>query len=390
MQGIRTPPTGSRAGPDSDLGESTAQVYPRAQSSISNSLFYTDYEKHDWLGYGRARTNAQPQDGDKVRYGDRDLAGPPYLSCDKPQYHSLISRGAFTPWDEKENQPQAASNSSASDRQSHRLSAPDPPPSQRGFYRPPFPFSVGEKRMPSFVSFNADEIYPKLPSFHHYSHVAQFPISSQTLRGDPRIERNPSGVNHNQFDPEMYFRSPVPSTLPSSLTVANDYVNPTRYLRVSNVPKNISKWDARDALMSFGDLRGVFSAYLESDGKMFLEFFDIRHAMNASARLASHPVFSSSSVKVGYCSKATMSKVSSDILDSDNEGSLSITITRPQFTSNEILNFLMARGEVQSFEAYTQGFSPVIIVDYYDTRHAASTMTLLREMHLNVSERVKV
>ncbi|KAF9331575.1 hypothetical protein BG006_005570 [Podila minutissima] len=281
-----------------------------------------------------------------------------------PQYYSLISREAFTPWDEKENRPQVASNSSASDRQSHRLFASDPPPLQRGFYRPPFSFSVGEDRMPSFFPFNADEMYPKQPSFRHYSHDAQFPISSQTLHSDPRIEaRTLLGVNHNHFDPDIHFRSPIPCTLPSPLTVSNDYVNPTRYLRVSNVPRNISKWDARDAFMSFGDLRGVFSAYLESDGKMFLEFFDIRHAMNAAARLASHPV-------------------SSDILDND-EGSLSITITRPQLTSNEILNFLMARGEVQSFEAYTQGGLPVIIVDYYDTRHAASAMSLLREMHMN-------
>lgn len=49
----------------------------------------------------------------------------------------------------------------------------------------------------------------------------------------------------------------------------------------------------------------------------------------------------------------------------------------------------MARGEVQSFEAYTQGGLPVIIVDYYDTRHAASAMSLLREMHMNVSESLK-
>lgn len=227
-----------------------------------------------------------------------------------PQYYSLISRGAFAPWDEKENRPQVASNSSASDRQSHRLFAPDPPPLQRGFYRPPF-FSAGEDRMPSFFPFNADEMNPKQPSFRHYSHVAQFPISSQTLHRDPRIEaRTLSGVNHNYFDPDIHFRSPIPCTLPSPLTVSNDYVNPTRYLRVSNVPRNISKWDARDAFMSFGDLRGVFSAYLESDGKLFLEFFDIRHTMNAAARLASHPVFSSSSIKVEYCSKATMSKAS--------------------------------------------------------------------------------
>ncbi|KAG0037032.1 hypothetical protein BGZ82_003280 [Podila clonocystis] len=213
-------------------------------------------------------------------------------------------------------------------------------------------------------------MYPKQPSLHHCSHVAQFPISSQTLRSEPRVEAQTiSGVDHNHIDPDIQFRSPVPCP-PSPLTVSNDYVNPTRYLRVSNVPRNISKWGARDAFMSFGDLRGVFSAYLESDGKMFLEFFDIRHAMNASARLASHPMFSSSSV-------------SSDILDNDNEGSLSITITRPQFTSNEILNFLMVRGELQSFEAYTQGCSSVIIVDYYDTRHAASVMSMLREMHMN-------
>ncbi|KAG0080859.1 hypothetical protein BGZ92_000449 [Podila epicladia] len=343
MQGIRTSATNSRVGHDSDLDEFTEQARLRyQQSSISNSLFYADYEKHEWLGYGRhARSIAQPQDRDKIRFDNRDSLGPPYASCNMPQYHPLASREAFAPWDEKENRPQAASNSSASDRQSHRLFTPDPPLLERGFYRPPFSFSVGENRMPSFFPFNADEMYPKQPSIYHYSHVTQFPISSQTLDSDPRIEaRTVSDVNHHLFDPDIHFRSPVPCTLPSQLIGSNDYVNPTRYLRVSNVPKNISKWDARDAFMSFGDLRGVFSAYLESDGKMFLDFYDIRHAMNAATHLDSHPVFSSSSITVEYCSKATMSKASSrvltDILDND-EGSLSITITRPQFTSNEIL-----------------------------------------------------
>ncbi|KAG0009777.1 hypothetical protein BGZ81_003172 [Podila clonocystis] len=373
MQGIRTPSTGSRVGPDSDLGEFTEHARLRDQQPlVSNSLFYTDYENHEWLGYSRACTIAQPQVRDKLRYGNRDSLDPSYLSCDLPQYNSLTSRGAFAPWDENENRPQAASNSSASDRQNHHLFALDPPPFQRGFYRSPISFSVGEKKMPSSFPFNADEMYPKQPSLRHYSHVAQFPISSQTLRSDPRIEaQSLLGVNHSHIDPDIQFRSPVPCP-PSPLTVSNNNVSPTRYLRVSNVPRNISKSGARDAFMSFGDLRGVFSAYLESDGKMFLEFYDIRHAMNASARLPSHPVFSSSSVKV-----------SSDILDNDNEGSLSITITRPQFTSNEILNFLMVRGELQFFEAYTQGCSSVIIVDYYDTRHAASVMSMLREMHMN-------
>lgn len=83
--------------------------------------------------------------------------------------------------------------------------------------------------------------------------------------------------------------------------------------------------DARDAFKSFGDLRGAFSASFESDGKMFLEFFDIRHAMSASVNPRSHPLFSSSSIKVEYCSMATMSKVSNHSVGDSRIGGNKLT-----------------------------------------------------------------
>ncbi|KFH71667.1 hypothetical protein MVEG_01963 [Podila verticillata NRRL 6337] len=381
MQGIRTPPKATSTGIDSDFSATEQARLPRDQQAlISNSLFYTDYKKHDWLGYGRhAHDTHQPQDGNKVRHGARSLLLGPSSepSCNMPRYHPNSTGAA--PWDEREHQPQAASNSSAYDR-SHLLA--HDPPFQR--LNSQASLSLEESRMSSFIPPYADEMYPRQSNLHQYSHFAQFPISS-TIRGqDPRIEARVLSGAHNHLDPDIHLRSPVPSTLPSfSLAASNNYATPTRYLKVSNIPRNISMRDARDAFKSFGDLRGAFSASFESDGKMFLEFFDIRHAMSASANPRSHPLFSSSSIKVEYCSMATMSKVSSNILDNDNEGSLSVTITRPQLTTNEIVMFLTAQGDVWSFETNTRSCPPAVIVNYFDTRHAESAVVLLREMHVN-------
>ncbi|KAG9069181.1 hypothetical protein KI688_010077 [Linnemannia hyalina] len=129
---------------------------------------------------------------------------------------------------------------------------------------------------------------------------------------------------------------------------------PTRFLKVSNVDRRMSIWVARDAFKSFGDLQGTYTSFLISDGIVFLEFFDIRHAMVASKRLYSSPAFENSDIKVHFCPSSYIRR-----------------------------RFLSTFGDIQSFQKEFNGWPSMILVEYYDTRHAALALSALREMHNN-------
>ncbi|KAF9906020.1 hypothetical protein EC991_001102 [Linnemannia zychae] len=158
---------------------------------------------------------------------------------------------------------------------------------------------------------------------------------------------------------------------------------PTRYLKVSNVNRKMSIWVARDAFKSFGDLRGIFTSFLLSHGVIFLEFFDIRHAMIASKRLYSSPAFENAAIKVHFCQSAYISEVLPESHANDNDGIIAMSLQAPILTVNDLLRFLSSFGEIRYFQKEYNGWPPVALVEYYDTRHAASALSALREMHRN-------
>ncbi|KAG0297029.1 hypothetical protein BGZ96_007913 [Linnemannia gamsii] len=164
---------------------------------------------------------------------------------------------------------------------------------------------------------------------------------------------------------------------------ATDPGVPTRFIKVSNVERDMSIWVARDAFKSFGDLRGVYTAYLISDGVIFLEFFDIRHAMIASKRLYSSPAFENSTIRVYFCPPSFIRRAFVECQTNCNEGILVVSLQAPILSDNDLLRFLSTFGEIQSFQKEFSGWPPMILVEYYDTRHAALALSALREMHSN-------
>ncbi|KAF9200510.1 hypothetical protein BGZ49_009278 [Haplosporangium sp. Z 27] len=157
---------------------------------------------------------------------------------------------------------------------------------------------------------------------------------------------------------------------------------PTRYIKVFNAPRDMSIWKAREVLKSYGDLKGVFTALLSSAGILFFEFFDIRHAMAASRRLHSSPAFNSTNICVQFCSKIALSQVSPDVLKSENEGILAISVRDPRLNDNDMLHHLESYGDIRSFQTESDGWPLEALVEFYDTRHAAFTKSILQELHL--------
>ncbi|KAF9426795.1 hypothetical protein BGZ94_005996 [Podila epigama] len=315
-------------------------------------------------------------------------------------YRQPVSpRKKFDPWAEKENKPQVEFRARpTADRPSYSASLLDWLTPIRGPRQTPLSFYATKNSNPpsSYLSTSADEIFPSRSSvlaersLYRPLCPTSPPVPCHNLEATHKTA--PLGYADNgthqsksyYSDDESLHHSPLPSMtldIHSTEYSSNDHSAPSRYLKISNVPKDMSVWSAREASKSYGDLKIIFS-FLKRDRVLFLEYFDIRHAMNAMKRLKSHAVFRSSDVTVSYCSKAFMLQVSPNTFDSDNDGCLSIKLESPQL-SNDILKFLSTHGDVQSFHTNTHQWPLITLVQYYDIRHAASAMAALQSMQVN-------
>ncbi|KAF9940773.1 hypothetical protein BGZ67_006790 [Mortierella alpina] len=152
----------------------------------------------------------------------------------------------------------------------------------------------------------------------------------------------------------------------------------------------MSIWVARDAFKSYGDLKGIFTKFLESDGVMYLEFFDIRHAMTAAKLLHTNATFQAVSMKVQFCPKSALEQVASDIWENENEGILVVSLVTPKLIDNDLLRLMSSYGDVQSFQHESEEWPPVFLVGYYDVRHAAFAKAALQRLHESIRFQCKV
>ncbi|GJJ75723.1 hypothetical protein EMPS_08081 [Entomortierella parvispora] len=221
-------------------------------------------------------------------------------------------------------------------------------------------------------------LLPSLPSYSVDNTLQNFALE----RGDPiqpsptsDFEKMTSGLN-STFQP----LSDSPNKRMFDVS-ACESSTPTRFLKVSCVPRDMSIWVARDAFKCYGDLKGIFTAFLGSDGVIFLEFFDIRHAIAAARKLHSNETFKATTIKVYFCSRSTLSQVSHDILEYGNEGLLSVSVHCPRLSDNELLRLLSSYGEVRSFQIEGGDWPPQALVEYHDIRKAASAKATLEDLH---------
>ncbi|KAF8948612.1 hypothetical protein BGZ47_003876 [Haplosporangium gracile] len=403
----------SQAAPQQSIGQK-AVIYG------TSSLFLTDYEQHAWLGRGQLQMQetGQLNDQDNARTGSNDIAtttvSASYRSDlsetpDISQRKASCTDSGFMAWsqnvDDKDESDshflteaqQSVGPETFSDQDLHtsvsgvtqipgirearhalynqthvqeredvvppRVLQPAPPPTtpqRQSFFSPsPSPSDYSSTR--ALLRFN--ELF----------------APSQTV-GQLQPFVSSEGKQHSEDTSPLgiYFRERS-----QSADRMTDPGLPTRFLKVANVDHKMSIWVARDTFKSFGDLRGIYTSFLMSDGVIFLEFFDVRHAMIASKRLYSSPAFENSAIKVHFCPASYIRRVLPEYPNNNNEGILVVSFQAPILTDNDLLRFLSTFGEIQSFQNEFNGWPPMILVEYYDARHAASTLSALREMHNN-------
>ncbi|KAF9144346.1 hypothetical protein BG015_000141, partial [Linnemannia schmuckeri] len=403
----------SQAAPQQSIGQKTA-IYG------TSSLFLTDYEQHAWLGRGQLQMQetGQLNDRDNARTGSDgiitttasasyrpDLSETPGTNQRKPS----CTDSGFMAWsrdvDDKDESnshfltevQQSVGEETFSDQDLHTPGSgatliPGIREACHALYNQTHVQEREDVILPSLLRPAPPPTTPQHQSFFSPSPSPSDYSSTRTLlrfnelfapsqtAGQLQPFVRSEGKQHSEDTSPLgiYFRERS-----QSADRMTDPGLPTRFLKVTNVDRKMSIWVARDAFKSFGDLRGIYTSFLMSDGVIFLEFFDIRHAMVASKRLYSSPAFENSAIKVQFCPLSYIRRVLPEYPNNNNEGILVVSLQAPTLTDNDLLRFLSTFGEIQSFQKEFNGWVPMILVEYYDTRHAVSALSALQEMHNN-------
>ncbi|KAF9098685.1 hypothetical protein BGX29_007474 [Mortierella sp. GBA35] len=431
MQSLKLPSASSSATPNPHPGQpaSSANVQSHAppQQNIvqrpdsygTSSLYLTDYEQHTWLG---RRQLQSPETGTLNDQGTAraDTVNPASASASfrpetqgtpKSNHRRLsLTDSGFMPWSqdiiEKESfEPrlfleghQSVSQEAVHDQDLHTpLAGAGRFPGMRETHRPSYSTALLQGSEEATPGVLRPAPVPPTPQNQGFFSPSPTPSDYATTRallglglGEPATPSSPTGYQRPllQTDTRRYSDDSSPLGIyfkerSQSADRMSDPGLPTRFLKVSNVDRKMSIWVARDAFKNYGDLRGIFTSFLQSDGVIFLEFFDIRHAMIASKRLYSSPAFENSPIKVHFCPISLVRQVLPEMQSNGNEGILVVSLQAPILTDNDLLRFLSSFGEIRSFQKEFSGWPPMALVEYYDVRHAASALSMLQEMHNN-------
>ncbi|KAG0230408.1 hypothetical protein BGW42_000954 [Actinomortierella wolfii] len=155
---------------------------------------------------------------------------------------------------------------------------------------------------------------------------------------------------------------------------------PTRFLCVSNVPKDISIFAARELFEAFGDLKGIFTTFVATHGIIYIELFDIRNAIEVVRQLQM-TIVKGHVLHIRHCSKLEMSSVSRDILENENDGIVLVSMSHPLLKEEELLRLMDRFGNIMSYKNQLNREATTILVEYYDTRHATAAVVGIQEMN---------
>ncbi|EEB05147.2 RNA-binding protein [Schizosaccharomyces japonicus yFS275] len=163
------------------------------------------------------------------------------------------------------------------------------------------------------------------------------------------------------------------------VTVPSFFDNSTvtsRYLIVSNLPRIVPCSSLIEIFSQFGDVKGIDTSALSTDGIIIVAFYDLRQSIQASKALRHRRFFNDRLLNCQFCSRATLQKMINQgapihFLD-DNEGQLLITLQgSTSVTKEQMQGILQAFGSLISLKTlYTNGVAQVVC-KYFDSRDAS-------------------
>ncbi|CAG8679728.1 8018_t:CDS:2, partial [Ambispora gerdemannii] len=148
---------------------------------------------------------------------------------------------------------------------------------------------------------------------------------------------------------------------------------PSRWLYISNVPKNTDRSALINLLWAQGDVNNVLVGLLGSEGLVYIAYYDIRDAMKARKVLQGY-LLGDNYLKAEFCSKP-FSKKAADLDDLaqwewDNDGIILLNILGRRLEEPRIKCEFSIYGDILSVKPLTSENSQRMLIEYYDTRDA--------------------
>ncbi|CAG8536674.1 6570_t:CDS:10 [Ambispora gerdemannii] len=164
------------------------------------------------------------------------------------------------------------------------------------------------------------------------------------------------------------------ATKPSRVSIEQkDRAKPSRWLYVSNVPKNTDRRALINLLWAQGDVNNVLVGLLDSEGLVYIIYYDIIDAMKARKVLQGY-LLGDSYLKAEFCSKP-FSKKATDLDDLaqwewDNDGIILLNVLGRRLEEPRIKCEFSIYGNILSVKPLTSENSERMLIEYYDTRDA--------------------
>ncbi|CAG8583276.1 3066_t:CDS:10 [Ambispora leptoticha] len=163
-------------------------------------------------------------------------------------------------------------------------------------------------------------------------------------------------------------------------TALSEYGNfwgakPSRWLYISNVPKNTDRRALINLLWAQGEVNNVLVGLLDSEGLIYVVYYDIRDAMKARKVLQGY-LLGDSYLNAEFCSRP-FSKKAADLDDLeqwewDNEGIILLHVLGRRLEESRIKNEFSIYGDILSVKPLLNSKnSQRMLIEYYDTRDAA-------------------
>ncbi|KAF9163214.1 hypothetical protein DFQ26_002810 [Actinomortierella ambigua] len=132
----------------------------------------------------------------------------------------------------------------------------------------------------------------------------------------------------------------------------------------------------------FGDVKGIYTQYVRSRGILYVEFFDIRNAIEALGRL-NGAVVMQHTITIQCCTEQEMLQVSSDILKNINGGTVWVSMSSPPISAKDLLHQMFVYGSILSYDFQPCSEARTIMVSYYDIHCAAAAVNDICEKNQN-------
>ncbi|WBW73830.1 RNA-binding protein involved in meiosis Mei2 [Schizosaccharomyces osmophilus] len=186
----------------------------------------------------------------------------------------------------------------------------------------------------------------------------------------------PNGVNplqsNNQY-PTALHRS---ASYPGPSDDLDMFSSASRYLFISNLPRIVPYATLLELFSRFGDVKGLDTSALSTDGICIVAFFDVRQAIQTAKILRTQRFFNDRLLSFQICQRSSIQRMINQgapiqFLD-DNEGQLLFTMQgQVTLSIQQLQSILQTFGPLLCLKPLRGQNPSQILCEFYDTRDAS-------------------